>query len=111
METFEKAKIYQLSRAIDYTEGGIVSKQVIKTSGGNASLFSFDAGQGLSEHSAPFDAMVQVLDGRGTILIDGEPYTLNSGEMIIMPANVPHAVRADEKFKMILFMAKEIKSE
>ncbi len=109
METFEKAKIYQLSKAVEYTGGGIVSKQVIKTSGGNASLFSFDAGQGLSEHSAPFDAMVQILDGQGTILIDGKPYVLKAGEMIIMPANVTHAIRADEKFKMILFMAKEIK--
>lgn len=110
MRNFENAKIYQLSQVVEYTDGGIVSKQVIKTSGGNASLFSFDTGQGLSEHSAPFDAMVQVLDGKGTILIDGKAYVLNAGDMIIMPANIPHAIRADEKFKMILFMAKEIKS-
>jgi quercetin dioxygenase-like cupin family protein len=109
MSNFENAKIYPLSQAVEYTDGGIVSKQVIKTSGGNATLFSFDESQGLSEHSAPFDAMVQVLDGKGTILIDSKPYVLKAGEMIIMPANIPHAIRADEKFKMILFMAKEIK--
>lgn len=105
---FESSKIYQLSQAVEYTDGGIVSKQVLKTSGGNSTLFSFDKGQGLSEHSAPFDAMVQVLDGRGTIIIDGEPFSLVAGEMIIMPANISHAVKAEERFKMILFMAKEI---
>ena len=105
---FENTKIYKLAQAVEYTDGGIVSKQVIKTSGGNGTLFSFDKGQGLSEHSAPFDAMVQVLDGKGTIMIDGKPYSLEAGEMIIMPANVPHAIKAEERFKMMLFMAKEI---
>ena len=71
---------------------------------GTITLFSFDAGQGLSEHSAPFDAVVHVIDGQGHFIIGGEDHNLSEGQLIIMPANVPHAVRAEQKFKMLLLM-------
>lgn len=89
---------------VDYSEGGVVSKQVLKNDVGNVTLFSFDKGQGLSEHTAPFDAMVQVLDGTAEIRIGGNPLTVKAGETIIMPANVPHALQAIERFKMLLTM-------
>ena len=75
---------------------------------GNVSLFAFDKGQSLSEHTAPFDAMVQVIEGKAEIIINNKPYILNAGESIIMPANNPHAVNAIEQFKMLLIMIKEI---
>jgi quercetin dioxygenase-like cupin family protein len=92
---------------VDYSPEGIVSKQVIKKEKGNITLFAFDKGQQLSEHSAPFDAMVQVLDGQAEILINRVPYKLLAGQAIIMPANIPHALNAVEKFKMLLTMIKE----
>ncbi|HOW39556.1 MAG TPA: cupin domain-containing protein [Bacteroidales bacterium] len=101
---FEKAKIFNFSDSIEYSDGGIVSKSVLKKQTGNISLFSFDKGEALSEHTAPFDAMIQVVDGRGEITIGGKPYILESGETIIMPANISHSVKAVEKFKMVLTM-------
>ena len=101
---FEKAKIFNFSDSIEYSDGGIVSKSVLKKQTGNISLFSFDKGEALSEHTAPFDAMIQVVDGRGEITIGGKPYTLESGETIIMPADISHSVKAVEKFKMVLTM-------
>ena len=101
---FEKARIFNFSNSIDYSEGGIVSKTVLKKQTGNISLFSFDKGEALSEHTAPFDAMIQVVDGKGEITIGGKPYILEAGETIIMPANISHAVKAVEKFKMVLTM-------
>jgi quercetin dioxygenase-like cupin family protein len=92
---------------IDYSAEGIVSKRIIQQAKGNVTLFAFDQGQKLSEHSAPFDAMVQVLEGKAEILINGTPYELITGQAIIMPANIPHAVNATEKFKMLLTMIKE----
>ena len=101
---FEKAKIFNFSDSIEYSDGGIVSKSVLKKQTGNISLFSFDKGEALSEHTAPFDAMIQVVDGRGEITIGGKPYILERGETIIMPANISHSVKAVEKFKMVLTM-------
>jgi quercetin dioxygenase-like cupin family protein len=92
---------------VDYSAEGIVSKRVIQKEKGNITLFAFDKGQKLSEHSAPFDAMVQVLEGKAEILINKVPFEVNAGQAIIMPANIPHAVNAVEKFKMLLTMIKE----
>jgi quercetin dioxygenase-like cupin family protein len=103
---FEKSKVFSFHESIDYSDGGIVSKTVLKKQTGNISLFSFAAGEALSEHTAPFDALVQVVDGRGEIIIGGKSFFLESGQSIIMPANVTHAVKAIEKFKMVLTMIK-----
>jgi quercetin dioxygenase-like cupin family protein len=103
---FEKAKVFIFSESIDYSEGGIVSKTVLKKQTGNISLFSFDKGEALSEHTAPFDAMIQVIDGKGEVVIGGKSFILEAGQSIIMPANITHAVNAVEKFKMVLTMIK-----
>jgi quercetin dioxygenase-like cupin family protein len=92
---------------VDFSAEGIVSKRVIQKDKGNVTLFAFDKGQKLSEHSAPFDAMIQVLEGKAEVLINRVPYELTGGQSIIMPANIPHAVNAVEKFKMLLTMIKE----
>jgi len=101
---FEKAKVFSFSDSVEYASGGILSKTVLKKETGNISLFSFAKGEALSEHTAPFDAMIQVVDGRGEIIIGGKSFVLESGESIIMPAGIPHAVKAVEKFKMVLTM-------
>lgn len=101
---FKKSVIFNFQDKVDYSPGGIVSKQVIKTEKGNVSLFAFDKGEGLSEHTAPFDAMIQVIDGEARITIGGVDFNVSSGNTIIMPANISHAVYALEKFKMILTM-------
>ena len=102
----EKAVKFSFQGIIEYQADSIVSKTILKKEAGNVSLFAFDKGQALSEHSAPFDAMVQVMEGQGEILIDRKPHVLNAGETIIMPANIPHAVKAPERFKMVLTMIK-----
>jgi quercetin dioxygenase-like cupin family protein len=89
---------------IDYQDGSIVSKELIKKDKGTVTLFSFDRGQGLSEHTAPFDALVYIFDGKAEISIAGKPVTMKAGETIIMPANEPHALKAVERFKMLLIM-------
>jgi len=99
-------KAVSLADMVDYQDGSVVSKTVIKKKTGTVTLFAFDQGQGLSEHTAPFDAMVQVLDGEVEIKISGRPFHLKQGEMIIMPANEPHALNAVKKFKMMLIMIK-----
>lgn len=91
---------------VDYQDGSVVSKTIIQKKTGTVTLFAFDQGQGLSEHTAPFDAMVQVLDGEVEIRIAGEPYLVKQGEIIIMPANKPHALEAVKPFKMLLTMVK-----
>jgi quercetin dioxygenase-like cupin family protein len=101
---FQTAIILNFNELIDYAAGGVVSKQVMKAEKGNVTLFAFDAGQGLSEHSAPFDALVQVTDGTAEIIIGGKPFQLKAGESIIMPANIAHALKATTAFKMILTM-------
>ena len=91
---------------IDYQNGSVVSKEIIKKDKGTVTLFAFDKGQGLSEHTAPFDALVYVFDGKAEVLISGQPFSLKAGELIIMPANKPHALKAVERFKMILVMVR-----
>ena len=103
---FEKSRVFSFSESIEYSDGGIVSKTVLKKQTGNISLFSFAKGEALSEHTAPFDAMIQVVDGRGEVVIGGKSFLLEAGQSIIMPANITHAVNAVEKFKMVLTMIK-----
>ena len=105
-ELFSKGKVLNLEEMVEYSSGGVISKQVLKNQSGNITLFSFDKGQGLTEHTAPFDAIVQVLDGEAQITIGGNPNLVRKGESIIMPANVSHALQAVEQFKMLLTMIK-----
>lgn len=93
-----------LSDLVAYQDGAVVSKTLINQKTGTVTLFAFDIGQGLSEHTAPFDAMVYILGGAAEIRISNVPYTVKTGEMIIMPANEPHALKAIERFKMMLVM-------
>ena len=93
-----------LEKEVDYGIGAVVSKTLLKKGTGNITLFSFDSGQGLSEHTAPFDAVVYIVDGVADIIIGGEPHQVKTGEMIVMPAGVPHALNAPEPFKMLLVM-------
>jgi len=90
----------------DYQKDSIVSRTLIDKNTGTVTFFAFDKGQGLSEHTAPFDALVHLLDGEAEISISGKPFSLKQGEMIIMPANEPHALKAVKQFKMILTMIK-----
>jgi len=105
-ELFGKGKVLNLEEMVEYSSGGIISKQVLKNQSGNITLFSFDKGQGLTEHTAPFDAIVQILDSEAQITIGGNPNVVRKGESIIMPANVSHALQAVEQFKMLLTMIK-----
>jgi len=89
---------------VDYQEGAVVSRELLKKKTGTLTLFAFDAGQGLSEHTAPFDAAVFVLEGKAEVRISGRPYVLEAGEMIVMPAGEPHSLSAPERFKMMLVM-------
>ncbi len=106
IEEFVKEGI-SLEGLVEYQSGSVVSKTLIKKPTGTVSLFAFDKGEGLSEHAAPFDAMVVVTDGKVEISLNKKPYILSKGEMIIMPANIPHALKAMERFKMMLIMIKE----
>lgn len=101
-----ETKSYTLADMVDYQEGSVVSKTIINKKTGTVTLFAFHKGQGLSEHKAPYDALVQILDGKAEIKISGKPHTLTKGEMIIMPANEPHALTAADNFKMLLTMIK-----
>ncbi|TAK15384.1 MAG: cupin domain-containing protein [Acidobacteria bacterium] len=91
---------------IDYQSGGIVSKQLLKTPTGNITLFAFDAGQGLTEHTSPFDALITVLEGEADVSIGGTAHTVKAGELLQLPANIPHGVQAARRFKMTLTMLK-----
>ena len=102
--TAPKGSAFRLESFVDYAAGSVVSKTLLKKEIGNLTLFAFDAGQGLSEHSAPFDAVVQVLDGSAEITIGGETQTVKTGEMLVMPADIPHALQAQVRFKMLLTM-------
>jgi quercetin dioxygenase-like cupin family protein len=93
-----------MSGAVGYADGAIISKTLLDKPTGTLTLFSFDAGQGLSEHTAPYDATVLILDGNAAITIAGKTQSVAAGELIIMPANVPHSLRAEERFKMLLIM-------
>jgi quercetin dioxygenase-like cupin family protein len=103
---FEKGKKFSFDKSIAYADKAVVSKHILKKQTGNISLFAFDKGEGLSEHTTPFDAMVLVVDGKAEIIIDGSSHLLESGDSIIMPADIPHALKAVEKFKMVLTMIK-----
>ena len=98
------AEVKQLAELLQYQAGSIVSRVLLKNKGGTVTLFAFDEGEGLSEHTAPFDALVVVSDGEADIEIAEESFRLRQGETIILPANRPHAVRAASKFKMLLVM-------
>ncbi len=99
-----KPKVSSLTNLVNYQAESVVSKTLIKKKTGTVTLFAFDQGQELSEHTAPFDALVCVLDGEAEIMISGKPYVLKTGEMIILPVNEPHALKAIKKFKMMLTM-------
>jgi quercetin dioxygenase-like cupin family protein len=104
MSTTLKSEIILITSLAEYQTGAIVSHQIIKTSAGNVTILAFDQGQELSEHTAPFDALVHVLEGQGEIYISGKPRNIKCGEAIILPANMPHAVRATQQVKMLLTM-------
>ena len=98
------AKAWTLAELISYAPGSVVSRTLAENAAGTVTLFAFDAGQGLSEHSAPYDALVQVLDGEAQLTIGGKAVLARAGQLVVMPANVPHAVQAVKKFKMLLTM-------
>lgn len=102
-----RGQVLGLAGLVQYADGAIVSKTLLDRKAGTLTLFAFDAGQGLSEHTSPYDATVYILDGTATLLIDGRPIQANAGEMVIMPAGIPHDVRADQRFKMLLIMIRE----
>jgi len=102
----EKGKAFDIVNSIEYSAQSVVSKTIVKRDTGNVTLFAFAKGEGLSEHSAPFDALVQILDGNALVTIGGVSNDMHTGEAIIMPANIPHAVKAVEDFKMMLVMIK-----
>jgi len=98
------SSILNLVDQVEYADGSVVSRTIIDKKAGTLTLFSFDSGQGLSEHSAPFDALVYILDGEAEVIISGKTYLLKKGEMVIMPAKAPHALKAIRRFKMMLVM-------
>lgn len=100
-------QVKNLSDLVKYQENAVVSSEIIKKDTGTVTLFAFDKGQGLSEHTAPFDALVNIIDGQAEITISRKPFIVKEGEMIIMPANKPHSLKAVEKFKMLLVMIKK----
>ena len=97
-------QVAKASELVNYQDGSIVSREIVEKPTGNVTIFAFDEGQGLSEHTAPFDALVHVLEGEAEISIAGKPHRLHYGEMILMPAGQPHALKALKRFKMILTM-------
>ena len=107
MEPIERrleAQVAELADLVGYQDGSVVSREIISKKTGTVTLFAFDQGQGLSEHTAPFDALVYVFDGEAEIVISGKPLRVKQGETVIMPANQPHALKAIKKFKMMLTM-------
>ncbi len=106
-EKIEHGTPFIFADSISYQVDGIVSKRIIQKEKGNITLFAFDTGQKLSEHTAPFDALVQVMQGNAEVVIGGNPSQLTAGQSIIMPAHVPHAVNANERFIMLLTMIRE----
>lgn len=104
---FNKGEKFSFKKSITYANQAVVSKHILKKETGNISLFAFDKGEGLSEHTAPFDAVVYIVDGKADIIIDGKSNILEANETIIMPANISHALHAVEKFKMVLTMIRK----
>lgn len=107
MSTAPTSEVLNMAELVSYQNGSVVSRQITKADAGNVTLFAFDNGQELSEHTAPFDALVHVLDGEAEIRISGKPFHLKSGDAIIMPADEPHAVKATQRFKMLLTMIRK----
>ena len=107
MATAPKSEVLHMADLASYQDGSVVSRQITKEEAGNVTLFAFDEGQELSEHTAPYDALVHVLDGEVEVRISGRPFHLKSGDAIIMPANDPHALKAMTKFKMLLTMIRK----
>lgn len=101
-----KARALKAKGLVDYKRASVVSRTIVQKKGGTVTLFSLDKGQGLSEHTAPFDAIVEVVDGEAEIRVDGRPSIVKAGEFIIMPAHKPHALKAVKRFKMALIMIK-----
>ncbi|RQE03476.1 cupin domain-containing protein [Prevotella intermedia] len=101
---FEKGKVFVASELVDYTEGGVVSKELVHSNAGSVTLFSFDAGQGLSQHTAPFDAFIQVVDGEMVLNVEGTDHRVKAGESFIIPSGALHSVKAEQRFKMIITM-------
>lgn len=99
-----RGKPFRLDELVQYQKDGVISRTLLNTDHGTLTVFSFDKGQALSEHSAPFDALVQILEGEVEICLGGEPHRLRKGETLIMPADIPHALKAKTPFKMILTM-------
>ncbi|MEK6924591.1 MAG: cupin domain-containing protein [Candidatus Micrarchaeota archaeon] len=95
-----------LSKTITYQRGGVVSRELARTQGGTVTLFAFDAGQALSEHTAPFDALIIALEGNAQATVSGKTFAIHDGEYVILPANKPHALKATTRFKMLLVMLK-----
>jgi quercetin dioxygenase-like cupin family protein len=106
MTTDETGNVVGMAGAAEYQDGAVVSRTLIKHKTGSVTVFAFDAGQELSEHTVPFDALVHVIDGAVEIRIDGDPHVVRSGESIVMPAGHPHAVKAIERFRMVLSMVR-----
>ncbi len=104
MSTAPKSQVLNMAEMVNYQDGSVVSRQITKADAGNVTLFAFDKDQGLSEHTAPFDALVHILEGEAQVTISGKAFDLNAGDAIIMPANEPHALKASQKFKMLLTM-------
>ena len=107
MATAPKSQVLHMADLASYHEGSVVSRQITKQDAGNVTLFAFDEGQELSEHTAPFDALVHVLDGLAEVRISGKPFDLKTGDAIIMPADEPHALKAITRFKMLLTMIRK----
>ena len=97
-------QVAKASELVNYQDGAVVSREIVKKPTGNVTIFAFDEGQGLSEHTAPFDALAQILEGDAEIVIGGQPHQVQGGEMILMPAGQPHALETLKRFKMILTM-------
>src|SRR3974377_162905 len=98
------AEIARVAELVNYQPGAVVSRTLLKRPAGTVTVFAFDEGQGLSEHTAPFDALVQVLEGSAEITVSGKPLQARTGDVILLPANQPHAVKANTRFKMLLTM-------
>lgn len=107
MSTVEQSGIFSPLESIEYAERSVVSKMIMKKPAGNITLFAFDKGEGLAEHSSPHEALVGLLDGKAEITIGETSYNLQAGQSIILPANIPHSLKASEKFKMMLTMIKD----
>jgi quercetin dioxygenase-like cupin family protein len=102
----DMTSVFMLKDMAAYQEHSVVSREIVKKPSGTMTVFAFDKGEGLSEHTAPFDAVVYLLEGEAEIRIDGKPYSVKEGEMIIMPANKPHALKAVTRYKMLLVMCR-----